>query len=134
MAVNSLHLKNIQGLQHRIILTLQSNTLKLFFKPRHINILHSLKTVTDRSTLSENRMNHSIFSVESTFKGHLAQLPFNEWGHPQLDQVAQSRIQPDFECPQGHRIHHNSGQPIPVSYHHYCIKLLPYVSVSLCLL
>jgi len=32
-----------------------------------------------------------------TFKGHLFQLPCNEQGHPQLDQVARSLIQPHFE-------------------------------------
>jgi len=39
--------------------------------------------------------------LEGTFKGHLAQPRCNEQGHLQLDQVAQSPIQPDLECFQG---------------------------------
>ena len=31
-----------------------------------------------------------LLELEETFKGHLVQLPCNEQGHPQLDQVAQS--------------------------------------------
>ena len=31
--------------------------------------------------------------LEGTFKGHLVQLPCNEQGHAQLDQVAQSPVQ-----------------------------------------
>ena len=41
------------------------------------------------------------FELEGTFKGHLVQLPCNEQGHLQLDQIAQSPIQPDTECLQG---------------------------------
>jgi len=35
--------------------------------------------------------------LEGTFKCHLVQLPCNEQGHPQLDQVAQSLVQPNLE-------------------------------------
>lgn len=38
------------------------------------------------------------FGLEDTFKDHLAQLPCHDHGHPQLHQVAQSHVQPDFEC------------------------------------
>ncbi len=39
--------------------------------------------------------------LEGTFKGHLVQLPCNEKGHVQLDQVAQGLIQPHLESLQG---------------------------------
>ena len=42
-----------------------------------------------------------LFEFEGTLKGHLVQLPCTEQGHLQLDQVAQSPIQPDLECLQG---------------------------------
>lgn len=42
-------------------------------------------------------------------------LPCNEQGHPELDQAAQSPIQPDLRCFQGWGIYHLSGQPVPVS-------------------
>ena len=41
------------------------------------------------------------FDLEGTLKGHLAQLPCNEQGHQQLNQVAQSSIQP-ICCPSTH--------------------------------
>ena len=41
------------------------------------------------------------FGLEGTFKGHLVQPPCNEQAHLQLDQVAQSPVQPDLECFQG---------------------------------
>ena len=52
-----------------------------------------------------------LSELEGTFKGHLLQPPCNERGHLQLDQVAQSPIQPDLECLQGWGIHHLLGQP-----------------------
>jgi len=40
------------------------------------------------------------FGLEGTFKGHLIQPLCNEQGHLQLDQVAQSPIQPGLgSCP-----------------------------------
>lgn len=39
----------------------------------------------------------------------------NEQGHPELDQTAQSPIQPDLGCFQGWGIYHLSGQPVPIS-------------------
>ena len=53
------------------------------------------------------------WSLEGTFKDLLVQLLCNEQGHLQLDQFAQSPVQPDLECLQGQSIHHFSGQ------HHY---------------
>ena len=67
------------------------------------------------------------FGLEGTFKGHLVQPPCNEQGHLQLDQVAQSPVQPDLECFQGWGIYHLSGQPVPVFHHPHCKKFLPYI-------
>ncbi|KAK4822534.1 hypothetical protein QYF61_015540 [Mycteria americana] len=53
------------------------------------------------------------FGLEGTFKGHLVQPPCNKQGHLQLDQVAQSPVQPDTERFQGWGIYHLSGQPMP---------------------
>lgn len=39
-----------------------------------------------------------LCELEGTCKGQLDQLPCNEQGHLQLNQVAQSLVQPDFEC------------------------------------
>jgi len=41
------------------------------------------------------------FDLEGTFTGHLVQLPCNKQGYLQLDQVAQTPIQPDLERLQG---------------------------------
>lgn len=56
-----------------------------------------------------------LFVLEETPKGHLVQLPRNEQGHLQQDEVAQSLVQPDFECRQGQGINHLSGQTVPAS-------------------
>jgi len=48
-----------------------------------------------------------------TFEGHLAQPRSRDQGRLQLDQVAQSPIQPDLECFQGWGIDHLFGQPVP---------------------
>jgi len=64
--------------------------------------------------------NHRIiecFGLEGTFKGHLVQHSRNEQGHLQLDQVAQSSVQPDLECFRGWGLHYLSGQYVPVSHH-----------------
>jgi len=65
--------------------------------------------------------------LEGTIKGHLVQLPCNEQGHPQLDQVAQGLIQPCLESLQGWGIHHISEQPIPVPQHSHCKRLFSYI-------
>jgi len=67
------------------------------------------------------------FGLEGTFRGHLVQPPSNEQGHLQLDQVAQSPIQPGLECFQGWGIDHLSGQPGPGFHHPYAKKFLPYI-------
>ena len=55
-----------------------------------------------------------------TFKGHLVQLPCNEQGYAQLDQVAQGLIHPCLESLRGLGINHISGQPVPVPDHRHC--------------
>jgi len=62
------------------------------------------------------------FGLEGTFKGHLLQLPHNEQGHLQVDQVAQSLVQSVLECLQGWAFYHISGQPVVVPHHPYCKK------------
>ena len=47
--------------------------------------------------------------LEGNFRGHLVQPPCSEQQHPQLDQVAQSPVQPGPECFQGWDINHLSG-------------------------
>ena len=48
-----------------------------------------------------------LFELEGTLRSHLVQLPCNEQGHLQLNQVAQSPVQPqpDLKCLQGWGIH-----------------------------
>ena len=55
---------------------------------------------------------HRSFELEGIFEGHLVQLPFREQGHLQVDQVAQSLVQPDLKCVEEWDISHLSGQPI----------------------
>jgi len=57
------------------------------------------------------------FEFKRTFKGHLLQLLYNEQGHPQIDQVAQSLIHPGLESLQGQGTPYLSELPAPV--HHY---------------
>ena len=65
-----------------------------------------------------------LFELEGTFKDHLVHLPRSEQGKPQLDQGAQSPIQPDLACLQRWSIHHLSGQPSS-AHHPYCKNLFP---------
>ena len=72
--------------------------------------------------------NHRIIEfleLEWTFRGHLVQLSCNEPGYIQLDHVGQSLIQPLLESLQGLGIHHISGQPVSVSHHPHCKRLIP---------
>ena len=64
-----------------------------------------------------------FLELEGAFKGYLVQLPCNEQGHPQLNQVAQRPLHPDLECVQGWGIYHLSGQPVPVPHNPYCKRL-----------
>jgi len=75
-------------------------------------------------------LDHGIikpFELEGTLKGHLVQLPCNEQGHLQLDQGAQSPIQPDLVYLQGQDFHHLARQPVPVSDHPRCINWIWHV-------
>lgn len=54
-----------------------------------------------------------------TFNGHLIQNPCKDL---QLDQVAESPVQPDLECLQGWGIYNFSGQSLPVFYHLHSTK------------
>ncbi|KAK4818441.1 hypothetical protein QYF61_013128 [Mycteria americana] len=81
-----------------------------------IDIFHIQVFLPDRSSASS--------CPDGTFKGHVVQTPCNEQGHLQLDQVAQSPIQPDLECFQGWGIYHLSGKSVPVFQHSHCKKIL----------
>ena len=67
------------------------------------------------------------FELEGTFRGHLDQPRCSEPQHLQLDQVAQSSVQPDLKCFQGWGMYHLSGQPVPVFHQPHCKKFLPYI-------
>jgi len=66
-----------------------------------------------------------LIELEETFRGHLVQPPCSEQGHLQLDQIAQSPVQPGLECLQGSGLHCLSGQSVPVFYHPHGKKFLP---------
>ena len=68
----------------------------------------------------ENHKITVLFELEGTFKGHLVQLPYSEQGRFQVDQAAQSLVQPDLGCLQWQGIYHLSGQSLPVSHCIYC--------------
>ena len=67
------------------------------------------------------------FGLEGTFKGHLVHPPCNEQGHLQLEQGAQSPVQPALECFQGWDISHLSGQPVPGFHHPHGNEFHPYI-------
>jgi len=67
------------------------------------------------------------FGLEGTFTGHPAQPPCSEQGHLQLDQAAQSPVQPGLESSQGWGIDHLPGQRGPGFHHPHRKKLLPYI-------
>ena len=54
-------------------------------------------------------------ALEGTFKGHLVQLPCNEQRCPQLDQVAQSLIEPHLKSLQGQGMSIEKRPPTPLS-------------------
>ena len=75
------------------------------------------------SPYSQIVQNHRIteyVELEGTFNGHLVQLPCNEQGYLQLNQVAQSLVQPDLEILQGRDFHSISGQHVPVPHQPHC--------------
>ena len=66
--------------------------------------------------LKDHRITEPL-ELEETSEGHIVQLPCNEQGHPQLDQVAQGLLQPHLGSLWGQGIHHINGQPVPVPDH-----------------
>ena len=56
-----------------------------------------------------------LFELEGTLESDRVQLSCNEQGHLQLDQVAQSPVQPDLGCLQGQGIHHLSVHSVKCS-------------------
>jgi len=88
-------------------------------------------------TEQQNHRTIECFGLEGTFRGHPAQPPFSEQGYLQLDQVAQSPVQPGLEGFQGWGLHYLSGQLVPVFHHPYhknfflvsslSKKFLPYI-------
>jgi len=67
-----------------------------------------------RAAACSRSRNHRIiewFRLGGMFAGHLVQPLYHEQGHLQLDQVAQSPVQPDPQYFQGWGISHLSGQP-----------------------
>ena len=86
---------------------------------------------THKPQLSKDKMLLYMHrKLEGTFKGHVVQLPCSEQRHVQLDQVAQSLIQPHFENLQGWGINHISRQPVPVPHHPHCKRLFPYIQAK----
>jgi len=81
--------------------------------------------------INENHRIIECFGLEGTFRGHLAQPTCSEQGHLQLDQVAQSPVQPGLECFQGWGLHYLSGQPVPVFHQPHGKKFLSYVQFIL---
>ena len=86
---------------------------------------HYYKVMKLGAKRSWSHKNIGRFGLKGTFRGHLAQPPCHEQRHLELDQVAQSPIQPDLECFQGWDIEHLSGQPVPVFHHPHGKKFLP---------
>jgi len=78
-------------------------------------------------------LNHRIikwFGWEGIFEGHLVQPTCEDQGHLQLDQVAQSPIQPNLECSRVWGTDHLSGQPVPEFHHPHRKKFLPYIQAE----
>jgi len=74
------------------------------FATCQVHLQLSSPEAADRRALSIHR-NIECFGLEGTFRGRLAQLPCSKQGHLQLDQVAQSPVQPGLECFQGWDLH-----------------------------
>ena len=76
-------------------------SLSQFFSNYSSSITEEAKNLTRLLSSSaaelESQNPLSWKGKQMTFKGHLLQLPCNEQGHLQLDQVAQSPMQPDLE-------------------------------------
>ena len=103
----------------------------LTLKKQHRNIRYRLysKLSSSQCGLTSGPKWYRIierFALEGTVRGHLAQTPCSEQGRLQLDEVAQSPVQPGLECLQGWGTYHLCGQPVPVFHHPHRKKFLPY--------
>ncbi len=84
--------------------------------------------MTEVKLIIRKKMNQRFiesFELEGTHGGHLVPLlplPCSEQGHQQPDQVPQSSIQADLECPQGRGFYYLSGHPVSVPHHPHCKK------------
>ena len=107
-------------------ITLISHTLQNWEVPGY-GLTQQNRTSGDNDGEGENHRMTECFGLERTFRGHLAQPPCSEQGHLQLDQGAQSPVQPGLECSQGWGIDHLCGQPGPGFHHPQHKKCLPYV-------
>jgi len=84
------------------------------------SLLHLLQSLVDYGIIE-------WWGLEGTFQGHPVQPPCHEQGHLQLEQVAQSPVQPDLEGFQGGGISHLSGQPGPGFHHPRHKEFFPYI-------
>ncbi|KAK4814330.1 hypothetical protein QYF61_014844 [Mycteria americana] len=66
--------------------------------------------------------NHRMLWIGRNLYRPSSPTPLQEQGHLQLDQVAQSPIQPDLECFQGWGLRYLSGQPVPVPHHPHLLE------------
>ncbi|KAK4828850.1 LOW QUALITY PROTEIN: hypothetical protein QYF61_000907 [Mycteria americana] len=85
------------------------------------------------------KKNHRMLWIGRDLSRSSSPTPLQEQGHLQLDQVAQSPIQPDLECFQGWGLHCLSGQPCLATLivKHFFLKSslnLPSLSLKLLLL
>ena len=72
-------------------------------------------------------LNHGMVWVGRDLQGSSSPTPGSAQGHLQLDQVAQSPVQPGLERFQGWGLHHLPGQPVPGFHHPHGKKFLPYI-------
>jgi len=115
--------------QNSILTTLFSKIRTALCKTqkKHFLSLRACSLQIFESFLQTHRRIIECFGLEGTFRCHPAQPPCSEQGHLQLDQVAQSPVQPGLGCFQGWGLHCLSGQPVPVFQHPHCKKFLPYI-------
>jgi len=123
------------GSLFRVLLSSKRNSVRVWtvLKVRgHFQIWANLSFKLIPSFTVYHRTIESL-ELERTFKDHLVQLPCNEQGHPQLDQVVRGLIQPCLESLLGWSINHITGQPLSVPYHPRCKMLLSNIQPKLTL-
>jgi len=97
-------------------------------------LLYLLKQIPGKDELQYFYGDHKItesIELKGTFTGHLVQLPCNEQGHAQLDQVAQGLIQPCFESLQRGGINHISTDTRPLSFYLVYLILICFIHIML---